>query len=227
MENIKLIAVDIDGVLLEDTFSPVLRNLIIHLGGEYNSEVERHVFSRPQLEAASYVKRALNIEKSDEEIINMFFMFRDDYMKTHEKGLIDGAADLLKMLSSINIKIVCYGGLSESQIVEEFNDYLPYFDQYICTNDFRPGLREITKDYFGLEYSDVLFIDDVNSVAEEAKKLNAAFIGIPSSFEWGWQLKDMRKTNVKYILNSVKDIDIDLLEKIDMGIVNNTIWSRN
>lgn len=44
MKRAKLIAVDIDGVILKDTFSPVLFNLIKKRGGVYDRETERNIF---------------------------------------------------------------------------------------------------------------------------------------------------------------------------------------
>jgi len=85
-------------------------------------------------------------------------------------------------------------------------------------------LREITKDFYDLEYNQVLFIDDVNTVAEAAKSLNVPFIGIPAAFSWGFQREDMISTGVKYMLNSIRDIDKELLVQIDREAAAGTIW---
>ncbi|MDO8139594.1 hypothetical protein [Streptococcus mutans] len=46
MNRLKLIACDIDGVLLEDTFSPVLRNLAKKYNVDYTAELENNTFSQ-------------------------------------------------------------------------------------------------------------------------------------------------------------------------------------
>jgi FMN phosphatase YigB (HAD superfamily) len=218
MKNIKLIACDIDGVLVTDTFSPVLHNLIVERGFEYTRDIERNVFSRSRQEGREYL-----INKFNMDVKGVFFPAREKYLKTHSHGVIEGVAEFLELLSSLDVKLVCYGGLAEGNIIDEFKEYMHYFEKYICTNDFRPGIKEITQDIYGLEFNQVLFIDDVNTVSEVAKSHNAPFIGIPS----GWfQREDMVATKVKYILNSVNDINKELLEKIDYEASMGTIWKN-
>lgn len=224
METIKLIAVDIDGVLVEDTFSPVLRSIVFKLGGEYTRELERNVFSRPRHEGRDYIFKTFNITEKD--IPHGFFEERKKYIQAHGCGLIEGVPEFLELLHSLEVKLICYGGLTEELTPGEFKNYLHYFDQYICTNDFRPGIREITKNFYDLEYNQVLFIDDVNTVAEAAKSLNVPFIGIPAGFSWGFQREDMIKTGVKYLLHSIRDIDSELLDQIDREAAAGTIWDN-
>ncbi|WP_024834399.1 HAD family hydrolase [Ruminiclostridium josui] len=223
MKNIRLIACDIDGVLLEDTFSPVLRNLALKFGHEYTRELERNVFSRKRADAGKYMMEVFNIDDG-KYLYDSFFGERERYLKEHDSGLIEGVPEFLEFLSSLDVQLVCYGGLSEDLILDDFKKYLNYFDRYVCTNDFRPGIKEITKDIYGLDYNQVLFIDDVNTFAEAAKADNVPFIGIPSKFPWGFQRQDMIRTGLKYILNSVKEIDLDLLQRIDEEISDGTLW---
>lgn len=224
LKTIKLIACDIDGVLVTDTFSPVLRNRVLKKGGKYTRELERNVFSRPRKEAAEYLIKTFNVKKSHGDLSKGFFEEREDYLRNHDYGVIEGVPEFLELISSLDVHMVCYGGLSEEDILDEFKKYMRYFERYICTNDFRPGIKEITKDIYGLEFNQVLFIDDVNTVAEVAKMYNVPFIGIPADFPWGFQRQDMISTGVKYILNSVKDINIELLERIDHEATIGSIW---
>lgn len=226
MNNIKLIACDIDGVLLEDTFSPILRNLCLRMGQEYSQEVERNMFSITRSEAMKFVMKKLGITSQEEakRIYDIYFEERDKYLLEHSSILVNGLKEFLEMLSELDIKLVCYGGLDEEQIVEEFRSFLKYFDRYICTNDFRPGIKEITKDIYGLDYNQVLFIDDVNTVAEKAKELNVPFIGIPSIEDWSHQKEDMIKTGVKYLVKSIRDIDLKLLNSLDEEVAVDKIW---
>lgn len=222
MRTIKLIAVDIDGILLEDTFSPIIRNYVSKFGLAYTRELERQIFSRPQMEAAGYLSRILGLDSKT--LIKGYFVERENYIKIHGCNINKGVPELLDLISTLEVRLVYYGGLPEDKIEDSFKDYKQYFEKYICTNDFRPGIREITKDFYGLEFNQVLFIDDVNTVAEVAKKHNVPFIGIPSNFPWGYQKQDMITTEVKYLLNSVKEIDANLLEKIDYEASIGTIW---
>lgn len=222
MRTIKLIAVDIDGILLEDTFSPIIRSYISKFGLAYTREIERNIFSRPQMEAAGYLSKMIGQDCNT--LIKGYFEEREKYIAIHGCNINDGIPELLNLFSTLNVRLVYYGGLPEENIVDSFKNYKLYFDKYICTNDFRPGIREITKDFYGLDFHQVLFIDDVNTVAEVAKAYNTPFIGIPSNHPWGYQRQDMIKTNVKYLLNSVKEITRELLEKIDYEASIGTIW---
>ncbi|MEH7454670.1 HAD family hydrolase [Gottfriedia acidiceleris] len=223
MEAIKLIACDIDGVLLEDTFSPVLRILAEKYGVDYTAELENNTFSQRRDDAAAYLKSYLGFpeETTTKEIIDEYFKERKKFMQEDENPIISGVPEFLEMLKSLNVKLVCYGGLEEKMIDLRFRPYFKYFDQYICTNSFRPGLKEITKEIYGLDFSEVLFIDDVNRVAEEAKKYQIPFIGVPAQHTWGFQEKEMKNTGVKYLVKSVKEITKDYLEKIDL---DKAIW---
>lgn len=222
MKNIKLIACDIDGVLLKDTFSPVLRALTHKYGVLYTKDLENNTFSQRRSDAADYLRNHLKISETTtrNDILKEYFLERDKYLQDNESILIPGVQEFLEMLSSLDVVLVCYGGLEEEMIDSEFLPYLKYFDRYICTNSFRPGLKEITNSY-GYTYSDVLFIDDVNRVAKEAKEKRIPFIGIPPRHSWGYQMEQMKETGVKYTVKSISEITRDYLEIID---TDNSIW---
>jgi phosphoglycolate phosphatase-like HAD superfamily hydrolase len=226
MNTIKLIAVDIDGVLLKDTFSPVIKALVEKFGGEYSSRIERNVFSRPQQEAAQYIIDLLHLNYNIKEMLDIYFKERKGYIKKNGSGILDGVPGFLELLKTLDTGTICYGGLPEEYFRDEMEEYAGYFERYVCTNDFRPGIKEITKDIYGLDYKQVLFIDDVNTVAETAKSLNTAFIGCPSSFQWGFQRQDMIKTGVRYLVKSVGEINESMLEKIDFESGCGKIWDN-
>lgn len=227
MKKIKLIAVDIDGVLLADTFSPVLHRLTKKFQVQYTSELERNTFSQNRNSAASYLKKELRLplKTTNEEVLKMYFDERKKYLKekNSQSNILNGVHDFINNLKSYDIKIVCYGGLPLEKVDKNFIPYLKEFDQYICTNDFRPGLKEIIKDIYKVNYNEALFIDDVNRVAQEAKKYNIPFIGVPEKNTWGFQYSDMKENGVKYIVSSVSEIDNNMLEKIDS---DNNIWEK-
>jgi phosphoglycolate phosphatase-like HAD superfamily hydrolase len=223
MRTIKLIAINIDGVLLEDSFSPIIRNFVLKYGVSYSRELERNVFSQPQMEAAEHLAHILGSDKKT--ILKRYFEDRDQYLMAHGCNINLGVPELLEFLKTLDVRLVYYGGLSEDKIsTVEFTKYKHYFERYICTNDFRPGIKEITKDFYGLEFHQVLFIDDVNTVAEVAKVNNVPFIGIPSDFPWGYQRQDMITTQVKYLLNSIQEITPELIAKIDDETAVGTVW---
>jgi len=224
MNHIRIIAFDIDGVLLKDTFSPVIKSFVEKYGGIYSRELERNVFSKNRDEAAKYLIQYLHLNISKDKLLSLYFQERKEYINQFGIGLTDGAGEVLEKLLSAGLKLVCYGGLSKDYYQKELAGYISYFDRYICTNDFRPGLKEIAFDIYKVKNKEILFIDDVNTVAEEAKRLNMPFIGMPSSFEFSYQRADMIQTGVKHIISNLKEINLSLIRKIDKEADKNILW---
>ncbi|WWL94768.1 hypothetical protein V6R94_05145 [Pediococcus acidilactici] len=96
---LELIAVDIDGVLLEDTFSPVLYRLTQKFHVAYTKELENNTFSQKRKNAALYLKQALNLPKdtSLDQVLNMYFEERTRYLadEGHDNPILDGVEILL------------------------------------------------------------------------------------------------------------------------------------
>lgn len=92
-------------------------------------------------------------------------------------------------------------------------------------NDFRPGTKEIVRDVFGYEFDEVLFVDDINRVAEVTKVLGAGFVGVPASLPHNFQRAEMEATGVRYTVDDIRQIDAELLEKVDEELAAGTLWS--
>ncbi|WAX82257.1 HAD family phosphatase [Streptomyces sp. KMM 9044] len=214
LRHLRLIAVNIDGVLLNDTFSPVAHRFVVDLGGVYTAEVERAVLSQPQLEAAA----ALGVSGvTPEEVVKAYFRRREEYLRDHPVRVLDGAGALLGRLRATGATLVCYGGLGRSHFDRHLAPYAEYFDspRYVCTDGFRPGIREIAEDILGLRCDQALFIDDVARVAEAAQALGAAFIGHPTSYEHSFQRQLMREAGVRHMVGSLDAIGERLLRTVD------------
>ena len=230
MQNIKLIAVDLDGPMLVDTFSPVIHLTCEHVGVEYSAELERNCVSRNRNEVARYLSGKFagyyeehGISGTDEELVEDFFKVRNEYIANHETGMKKEVPDFLTMLKGLSCPLVSYGGLPEEYMKKELGEHAEAFERYICTNDFRPGVKEIVEDY-GLEAAQVLFIDDVSFVAEHSKTQGTGFIGIPPTHSWSWQRQGMEELGVRHILTSVAEIDQALLERIDSELAAGSHW---
>lgn len=96
LNQLKLAAVNIDGVLLNDTFSPVIHNFIVSRGGEYTADVERSIFSQPQLVGGQGMANAARVPWTAQEAIDVYFKEREEYTREHPVELLDGAIDLLR-----------------------------------------------------------------------------------------------------------------------------------
>ncbi|MEU5367279.1 HAD family phosphatase [Streptomyces sp. NPDC005925] len=222
LRHLRLIAVNIDGVLLNDTFSPVIHRLVVRHGGEYTAELERAVLSQPQLRAAA----ATGLPGTPEEVVEAYFRERSAYLVDHPVRVMEGAGALLARLRATGARLICYGGLGRSHFDHHLGSCARYFDGpgYVCTDAFRPGVREIAEDVFGVRPCHALFIDDVARVAEAARELGAAFIGHPTSYEHSFQRELMHRAGVRHLVDSLGQIDERLLRIVDAEAAAGRQW---
>ncbi|WP_308368544.1 HAD family phosphatase [Streptomyces sp. ISL-36] len=227
LRQISLAAVNIDGVLLNDTFSPVIHRFVTSRGGRYDAEVEREIFSQPQLIAAKALGAAAGLDASPADVLTAYFEEREAHLAEHPLRLLDGAVELLHRLRGLGLRTVCYGGLDKTHFDRHLRELAHLFDGpgYVCTNDFRPGVHEITTEVFGLRHDQALFIDDVARVAEAAKELGVPFIGHPSDFAHGFQGELMRRAGVRHLVGSLDEIDEPLLRTLDAEAAAGRVWN--
>ncbi|MER7898967.1 HAD family phosphatase [Streptomyces sp. NPDC096046] len=227
LRHLRLAALNIDGVLLNDTFSPVIHRFVVSRGGQYTAEVERHVFSQPQHLASAYLARAVPVPMTGPQALRAYFSERDAYLREHPVRVVDGAIDLVRRVRSLGLRTVCYGGLGREHFDRFLGSWAHLFDGpgYVCTNDVRPGIREIAEDVFGLAPDQVLFVDDVARVAESARKLGVPFIGCPSTFERSFQHRMMSEVGVRHIATSLASLDDAMLRVVDGEAAAGTVWA--
>ncbi|HAT1685207.1 TPA: hypothetical protein I8Y21_006044 [Klebsiella oxytoca] len=226
LNKIKLIAVDVDGVLLTDTYSPAIKSFVEKHGGIYTSELERLVWGSPHIAGGHNISLVCKLPWSAQKTIDEFFRHHARYIEKHPIEIVQGAADFLGLLQELNVRVTSYGGRTKEYI---FDRYMPslenYFDKdnpYIDTNSIRPGVMEITKEIFKLDFDEVLFIDDINRMAEVARYYRSGFIGTPVTM---YQKEQMQDTGVKYIVSSVTEITGEMLTQIDSELETDKFWS--
>lgn len=226
LRELRLVALNIDGVLLNDSFSPVIHRFVVNRGGQYTAEVERRVFSQPQQVASAYLTRVVSVPMTGPQVLQAYFCERDSYMRDHPVQLSAGAVEMVQRVRALGLRTVCYGGLSRDHFDRHLGRWAHLFDGpgYVCTNDFRPGIREITQKLFGLRYRQVLFVDDVARVAESARELGVPFIGRPSTFEHSFQRQLMSEVGVRHVVDSLHAIDERMLRSVDAEAAEGTVW---
>ncbi len=232
MKHIKLIAVDLDGPLLTDSFAPLLRQSCAFGGLTYSREMEDNMFSRNRKEATRYFMSCFGENppeslkgKTHEEMIADYFAFRAAFLQENPIALSEGAAGFMQMLGDLGVQLICYGGLDEDYMRRELGSHADVFDAYVCTNDFRPGVREIVQDIAKVSPDSAVFIDDVNFVARHAREQGACFVGVPARTDWGWQRTGMLEDGVPHIVEHVGQIDMALLDRIDTQAAAGMFWS--
>ncbi|MFQ3557051.1 HAD family phosphatase [Streptomyces gramineus] len=226
LRTLRLAAVNIDGVLLNDSFSPVLHRLVFKYGGVYTRELEQRLFSQSRLAAARVLLEETGAEVSEEDAIADYFAERERHLRAHPVHPMAGAEELLHRLRAAGLDVICYGGLDEDHFRRHLGAWEPLFTapHYICTNDFRPGIREIAEDHFGLGRHQVLFIDDVARFAGHAKELDVPFVGHPSTFEHGFQRELMRELGVRHLVDDLARIDEERLRTLDREAALDVFW---
>ena len=228
LQQLRLAAVNIDGVLLNDTFSPVIHQFIVSRGGTYTADVERRIFSQPRSIAGRRMAEAVQEPMTGAQALASYFEERAAYLEEHPVAVEEGGVEMVRRLRALGLRTVCYGGLDKDHFDEYLGSHADLFDGpgYVCTNDIRPGIREITHEVFGLAGDQVVFIDDVAAVAEAAKRLDVPFIGHPSSFEGSFQRHLMQEAGVRHLVDSLHDIDEERLRAIDAEASAGTVWTR-
>ncbi|MFJ8040383.1 HAD family hydrolase [Kitasatospora sp. NPDC096147] len=226
LRRLRAAAVNIDGVMLDDTFSPVIHHFVTSRGGAYTADVERRIFSQNQRQAAEVAAEAAGLDWPVEQVLEVYFQERAEYLERHPLRVLDGAPAMVARLRALGLRTVCYGGLARPHFDRFLGEHAGLFDDpvYVCTDAFRPGVREIVTDVLGLEFDEVLFIDDVARVAETARGLGAAFIGHPSGFEHGFQPQLMRAAGVRHLAASPAGVDEWLVRTVDEESANGKLW---
>ncbi|MYT75213.1 MULTISPECIES: HAD family phosphatase [unclassified Streptomyces] len=226
--RLRLVALNIDGVLLNDTFSPVIHRFITGHGGAYTADVERTVFSQPQKIAGERMAEVLGGELTGPQALAAYFREREEYLREHPVTVQPGAVELLTRLRATGLRTVCYGGLDKGHFDRFLGEHAALFDGpgYVCTDAIRPGLREITADVFSLKHDQALFVDDVARVAEAARTHGFPFVGFPTSFEHSFQAHLMKDAGVRHLIGGLDDIDEELLRTIDDEAATGTLWGN-
>lgn len=231
MRHVKLLAVDLDGTLLTDTFSPVLRRICSHYGWEYTEAFERNTFSQPREKGSAYIRDNYGhlfepgeADKPLADMVQNFFRFRNEYLKEHPIRLQPGAEALLDRLSGQGLKMICYGGMEEDHMRRELGPLAKLFERYVCTNDIRPGVLHIVNEFCPDDPSRALFLDDVCSAGLEARSINTGFIGTPSTDPKCHQRRIMEAEGLPILAYDLAMIDTALLAEVDARLATGTFW---
>src|SRR5829696_6072817 len=132
LNTIRLVALDSDGVLLNDTYSPVIERFVTKHGGEYTAFVERGVWGSPQLAAGQNMALACRLPWSAKDTIAAFFRERDEYLKEHPVEVMPGAEQMLAALADTGARLTCYGGRDREYTFDTHLGHLAgYFDRDI------------------------------------------------------------------------------------------------
>jgi beta-phosphoglucomutase-like phosphatase (HAD superfamily) len=225
MRHLRFAALDLDGVVLKDTFSPVIRRMAESLGVEYTREFELEFFAvKPRdVVAREWVER-FNLTMSPAQVLAWFFEEKKKHLASIPDVRAEGLDPFLSLLESAGLRLFSYGGLPESWFRSQAGGFAHRFERYVSTDAFRPGMKEITFDICRCRPEEILFVDDIVAVARECRRMGLPFIGIPST---QFQREAMEEAGVRHMMKSICDIDRALLDAVDAAAAAGTVSSAN
>ncbi len=224
-KKVKAIAVDTNGVLLKDVYSGAIKQFVERHGGLYTPELERMVFGSPHAAGGHIMATACRLPWTSQETIDAFLAEQKECAKSHPVELSPGAVGFLERMQATGLRITSYGGSAKEVSFDPcLQAYQQLFDAgtpYVNMGAFRPGMKEIAGEAMGCAVDEIIFIDDLNRVADVCRSLGCGFIGIPGAT---YQQRQMVDSGVKYVLASLDAIDAALLSEVDHRLAENCLW---
>ncbi|MFF3735456.1 HAD family phosphatase [Streptomyces sp. NPDC002476] len=156
--QIRLAALNIDGVLLNDTFSPVIHGFLTRRGATYTADVERRIFSQPRHIAAREIAAVLGLAlgpdaesvpdtgsgasagsgadagsalgpgSSPDDVLAAYFGERAAFLAAHPVRITPGAIGMVHRARALGMKTVCYGGLGKEHFDKFLGEFADMFD---------------------------------------------------------------------------------------------------
>ena len=229
LRQVRLIAIDCDGVLINDTYLAVIERFITGHGGDYDDETERSIIGLRDVEVADRLAKACGLDQPVQDTLAEIWAERERYLREQPIAVTPGAARMLASLRDLGVRIVCYGGRTREHTFDKYlGDLVDLLDAdvpYVGINEHRPGVRHIVRDVIGCRFDQAVFIDDVSRVAQAARALGAAFIGYPSSAAHQRQRRFMTDHGVRHIVDSLEQVTPELLARVDAELATSTHWS--
>lgn len=224
---IRYILLHLDGVVLENIMAPITRSVVQQLGAEYSSELENSILSRSANHATAYLIDTLNLSLSTSEAMALYSSARQDYIRTHEIRARACLEPFLVMLKASGYRVVAYGGADRDYFLSQAAGFREFFDDegYIQTRDIRPGVKEIVKDLYSMEFREALFIDETVAVARAAKEHDVPFIGMHSGHAFSFQEQGMRELGVRFFVESLCEIDRSYMDTVERAACAGQFWS--
>jgi len=229
LRKLRLVAIDVDGVLIDDTYLAVLERFVTRHGGVYDDDAERKIVGLRDVVVAELVADLCGLDQPPAETLAAIFAEREDYLREHPIKVAEGAAEFLLSLRKLGVRAVAYGGRTREHTFDHYlGPLMELLDPdvpYVSINEHRPGVDWIVREVIGCTFDEAVFIDDVSRVAIAARDLGAGFIGFPSSTAHQRQRRFMAEAGVRHFAGSLGEITPELLARIDGELATSTHWS--
>jgi phosphoglycolate phosphatase-like HAD superfamily hydrolase len=228
LQQVRLIALDCDGVLINDTYLAVIARFVRRHGGSYDKQAEKSIIGLQDVVVAERLAQLCSLDWAIKDILAAFWEERQMYLSEDPIRVADGVETLLASLQEFDVRVVCYGGRTREHTFEPYLGHLArLLDQdvpYVSINEYRPGVRRIVRDIVRFEYGEAIFVDDVSRVAEDAKTHGAGFIGMVGGPAHTRQQEMMAELEVRHILGSFSELTPELFVAVDGELASGTHW---
>ncbi|WP_329047960.1 HAD family hydrolase [Amycolatopsis sp. NBC_01488] len=228
LRKLRAVALDCDGVLIDDTYLAMIARFVTDHGGTYDAAAERDVIGLRDIVVAEKVTRLCGLDQPAEETLKQLWAARQDHLAEHPIRVAEGARDCLEALGKLPVRLLCYGGRTREHTFDRYlGDLVGLLDPdvpYVSINEHRPGVDHIARTVLGAEHGEVVFVDDVSRVAEDARAHGAGFIGFPAGPAHARQREFMIGYGVRHIATSLAELTPELLEIVDEELATSTHW---
>lgn len=228
LHQVRLIAIDCDGVLIDDTYLAVIERFVTEHGGDYDDETERSIIGLRDVVVADLMAAACGLDQPVQDTLAEIWAERERYLREHPIAVTPGAAGMLASLRELGVRVLCYGGRSREHTFEKhlggLVDLLDPDVPYVGINEHRPGVEHIVRDVIGCEFDQAVFVDDVSRVAQAARAHGVGFVGFPSSAAHRRQRRFMTDLGVRHIVESLEQVTPELLARVDAELAASTHW---
>ncbi|MCR6481932.1 HAD family hydrolase [Amycolatopsis sp. OK19-0408] len=228
LKKLRVVALDCDGVLIDDTYLAMIARFVTDHGGVYDAAAERDVIGLRDIVVAEKVTRLCGLDQPAEETLKQLWAARQEYLAQHPIRVAEGVRECLEALGELPVRLVCYGGRTREHTFDRhLGDLVDLLDPevpYVSINEHRPGVEHITRTVLGAGFDEIVFVDDVSRVAEDACAHGAGFIGFPASPAHARQREFMAGFGVTHFATSPAGLTPGLLEIVDAELATSTHW---
>ncbi|MEU5263624.1 HAD family hydrolase [Amycolatopsis sp. NPDC021455] len=229
-EKLRAVALDCDGVLVDDTYLAVIARFVTDHGGGYDADAERDVIGLRDIVVAEKITRLCGLGQPPEKTLEQLWAARQEYLAEHPIRVAEGVRDCLEALAKLPVRLVCYGGRTREHTFDEYlGDFVDLLDPevpYVSINEHRPGVDHIARRVLGVAFDEIVFADDVSRVAEDARAHGAGFVGFPASPAHARQREFMTACGVRHFAASLAELTPELLRTVDRELATSTHWPR-
>jgi beta-phosphoglucomutase-like phosphatase (HAD superfamily) len=228
LRQVRLVVIDCDGVLINDTYLAVIERFVTEHGGRYDARAERAIIGRSVDVVTDLVADLCGLDQPRADTQAALWAARNRYLREDPIAVTPGAPELLAALRELGVRVVCYGGRAREHTFDQHLGHLAELLDpdipYIAVNESRPGVDWIVREVIGCEFDQAVFVDDVCRVADAARAHGVGFIGFPSSAAHRRQHRFMTQAGVRHIVGSLDEITPALLVRIDEELATGTHW---